>query len=105
MPLTDIHGEFDHDGCPDPYCCFCECHICKRIWFALGRPRSEDCPKHGAKLREALARLRQGAIAEALTALVAPDGLVPTDETVVEFEAHLRLLGFAVVPLSGIEEE
>lgn len=41
------------------------------------------------------------AIADALTALVAPDGLVPSDETVAEFEAHLRLLGFAVVPLAA----
>ena len=49
MPLIDIHGvEFDHfESCPDLYCCQCDCKTCKRAWWAAGRPRPEDCPKHG----------------------------------------------------------
>jgi hypothetical protein len=39
------------------------------------------------------------AIRDALTALVAPDGLVPSRETVELFQAHLRSIGFAVRPI------
>lgn len=49
--LIDIHGEvYDHaEPCPDLNCCMCECGTCKRAWEAAGRPRSENCPKHGSK--------------------------------------------------------
>jgi len=42
----DVHGEWDHVDCPDPYCCSCECRACKRAWLAAGRPAPKDCPKH-----------------------------------------------------------
>lgn len=48
--LRDIHGEQynpPHIGCPDLYCCKCECQTCKRAWFAAGRPHPKDCPEHG----------------------------------------------------------
>ena len=53
MTKRDVHGENDpkvnheHLSCPDLYCCDCECHTCKRAWFAAGRPKSKDCPDHG----------------------------------------------------------
>lgn len=50
--MQDIHGEWDHFDCPDPYCCSCDCRACKRAWFALGRPTSKDCPKHGPALQK-----------------------------------------------------
>lgn len=51
MAKRDVHGTGDtyveHISCPDLYCCSCECHTCKRAWFAAGRPASKDCPEHG----------------------------------------------------------
>jgi hypothetical protein len=41
------------------------------------------------------------AIADVLTTLIAPDGLVPSPETVDQFVAHLRGLGFAVTLQTG----
>ena len=49
--LRNVHENdgLEHFGCPDPFCCECECRVCKRAWFALDRPRSVDCPKHGSQ--------------------------------------------------------
>lgn len=42
----DIHGQWDHDSCPDAACCNCECRGCKRTWFEEGRPSPNDCTEH-----------------------------------------------------------
>ena len=41
-------GEVEHVGCPDVYCCECECLTCKRAWFAMSRPTAAACPVHGS---------------------------------------------------------
>jgi hypothetical protein len=43
------------------------------------------------------------ALTDVLTALIAPDGLVPAEETVESFQRHLVSLGFAVVPVWPLE--
>jgi hypothetical protein len=48
----DVHlsdGSNTHLGCPDVYCCECDCKVCKAIWHALERPKPDDCPQHGKK--------------------------------------------------------
>lgn len=50
--LRDIHGEkHDHIGCPDYFCCMCDCTVCKRLWWAQGRRHPRECPEHGAEVR------------------------------------------------------
>jgi hypothetical protein len=44
----DVHKDLlrEHDHCPDPARCECECRTCKRAWFAAGQPLDPDkrCP-------------------------------------------------------------
>jgi len=52
--------------------------------------------------RDVIDRVREtldarDAVRDALTALVAPDGLVPSEETVGAFLQHLASLGFTLV--------
>ncbi len=53
LTRRNVHGKknptvsLEHLSCPDVNCCACECHACKRAWFAAGRPTPAHCSKHG----------------------------------------------------------
>lgn len=99
--LRDVHrdGQAAHDRCDNPADCECECRVCKRVWWAAGRPR----PQCGYSLGGLLCTLPRSHVGnhEAHVAPVVPAPKIVWSDIAESYRSVARVEGYELSAYNG----